>query len=375
MPNGNLAWVSTPQPVDFPQGQVVLVFTDRIEPAPEDLWDEDPMVSVVRIKNGETTVVEYAGQIRRIPTSDVKYDVGNTVEFLPSGVTRVLATTPLSLLDLPEIGDKAIDGFKIDATDDLGSFEDFAGLPAVIERARKLIETPLKYSKELAEIGAPRARGVLFIGEPGTGKTMLARIIAHESGAAFYQINGPEIVSKWLGQSEELLRKIFDRAKSENSAVIFFDEIDSIAEERRDDSHEASRRLVAQLLTLMNDLNRSQIGNVIVIAATNRPDAIDPALKRPGRFDWKIYFPLPDRDGREQILRTSCGKLSVVDNLPHGEVADLTEGWAPADLTEIWKEAAILAVTDGGRSKIMAEDYIGGFQWVNSLKQNAKAYE
>jgi len=374
-PNGSLAWVGTPEPVEFPDGQIVMLFPDRVEAAPADLWREDSIVSVVRIKNGDTTVVEYAGQIRSIPTNDVKYEVGNTVEFLPSGVTRVLDSTPLSLLDLPEIADKAIDEFEVKDTRNLGTFDDFGGLPDVIDRARKLIETPLKYSKELSEIGAPQARGVLFIGEPGTGKTMLARIIARESGAAFYQINGPEVVSKWLGQSEELLRKIFDRAKAKPSAIIFFDEFDSIAEERRDESHEASRRLVAQLLTLMDDCNRSQTGNVIVIAATNRPNAIDPALRRPGRFDWKIYFPLPDRDGREQILKASCKKLNVVENLPHGEVAEMTDGWTPADLAEIWKEAAILAVTDGGRDRIMAEDYIGGFQWVNSLKQSVKEYE
>lgn len=374
-PNASLAWVGTPDPVEFQEGQVVLLFPDRIEAAPVDLWRENPIVSVVRIKNSETTVVEYAGQIHSIPTNDVEYHIGNTVEFLPSGVTRVLASTPLSLLDLPEIADKAIDEFEMNDTRSLGTFDDFGGMPDVIDRARKLIETPLKYSKELSEIGAPQARGVLFIGEPGTGKTMLARIIARESGAVFYQINGPEIVSKWLGQSEELLRKIFERARTKSGAIIFFDEFDSIAEERRDESHEASRRLVAQLLTLMDDCNRSQMGNVIVIAATNRPKAIDPALMRPGRFDWKIYFPLPDRDGREQILKSSCRKLNVVEDLPHSEIADMTDGWTPADLAEIWKEAAILAVTDSGRNKIMAEDYFGGFQWVDSLRQSAKEYE
>jgi transitional endoplasmic reticulum ATPase len=374
-PNATYAWVGTPEPVEFQDGQVVLLFPDRVEAAPADLWREGSMISVVRIKNSETTVVEYAGHIRSIPTNDVNYEVGNTVELLSSGVTKVLASTPLSLLDFPGVTDKAIDEFEVNDTRNLGTFDDFGGLPDVIARARKLIETPLKYSKELSEIGAPQARGVLFIGEPGTGKTMLARIIARESGAAFFQVNGPEIVSKWLGQSEELLRKIFDRAKKRRSAILFFDEFDSIAEERRDESHEASRRLVAQLLTLMDDCNRSQTGNIIVIAATNRPGAIDPALRRPGRFDWKIYFPCPDRGAREEILKASSIKLNVVDNLPHDEVAGMTDGWTPADLAEIWKEAAILAVTDGGRNKIMAEDYIGGFQWVSHLKQSVEEYE
>ena len=374
VPNGSLGWVDMPRAIDFEASQVVLVFNDHIEPAPEDLWHEDPIISVVRIKNEDTTVVEFAGHIRSIPTNDVKYEVGNTVELLSTGIVRVLDAAPLSLLDLPEITDRTIESFKVKATDDLGTFEDFGGLPDVIHRARKLIETPLKYSKELVEIGAPRARGVLFIGEPGTGKTMLARIIARQSGATFYQINGPEIVNKWLGQTEELLRKIFEHAEKETSAIIFFDEIDSIAEERRDESHEASRRLVAQLLTLIDSCNQNQNANIIVIGATNRAHAIDSALRRPGRFDWEIFFPLPDRDGREQILKASCRKLKIVDDLPHDEVANQTESWTPADLSAIWTEAAMLAVTDG-RDVIMAEDYIGGFQWVRSLKQRAKESE
>lgn len=371
MPNGSLGWADISDTTEFFVGQVILIFNDHIESAPEGLWHEDPFISVVRIKNSDTTVLEFAGPPRSVPTNAVPYEVGYTVEALSSGVIRVLDTKPISLVDLPEISDAAVEGFIVRNTIDIGNLTDFGGLPEVTQRARKLIETPLLHAEKLAKIGAPQARGVLFVGLPGTGKTMLARIIAHESGATFYQINGPQVVSKWLGQTEELLRKIFDHAdRSTKGAIIFFDEIDSIAEERSQESHEASRRIVAQLLTLMDSRSRDPKSNIVVIGATNRPDSIDPALRRPGRFDWEIVFPLPDKAGREQILRASSQKLRAVADLPYSWIADRTESWTPAELTAIWGEAAMLAVTDG-RDTIMAEDCVGGFQWVASLRKRA----
>jgi transitional endoplasmic reticulum ATPase len=371
---GTIGWADIPA-AEFEAGQTVLVFSNYVEPAPTSLWREETFVSVVRIKRDDITALEFAGHIRTVPTNEINYDVGNTVEATAAGVIRVLDSEPLSIIDLPAITDSAVEGFIIQATNDLGTFADFGGLPDVIRRARKLIETPLKYRNQLKEIGAPQAKGVLFVGLPGTGKTMLARIIARESGAKFYQINGPEIVSKWVGQTEELLRKIFEHAQKQPSAIIFFDEIDSIAEERRDESHEASRRVVAQLLTLLDSCRRNQQANVIVIGATNRPHAIDPALRRPGRFDWEIFFPLPDREGREQILIASSKKLKVKGDLSHADIASRTNSWTPADLAAIWTEAAMLAVTDYGRDAITDEDYVGGFQWVQSLRDRARSSE
>ena len=219
------------------------------------------------------------------------YDVDNTVEAEDTqGVVRVLSETPIRYIDLPTVSDNIIDDFRWKPSEDREiGFEDFGGLKEVVARARELIEVPLKNREALSAIRARAIKGVLFTGEPGTGKTMLAQIIAHQSDAEFYKISGPEIFSKWYGQSEELLRKLFDKAAENDKAIIFFDEIDSVAAQRDDDSHEASKRVVAQLLTLMDGF--SSKANVVVIAATNRPQDLDVALRRPRPFRLGDSFP------------------------------------------------------------------------------------
>ena len=300
-----------------------------------------------------------------MPTrSDVEYHQGNTVEVLASGVVRVLSEQP-RILDLPEIDDSTIKHF-VKASDEIDeTFDDFGGLLEVVERAKRLIETPLKYRAALTKIGARSVRGVLFTGEPGTGKTMLARIISRQSQATFYQVSGPEVISKWYGQSEEILRALFEHAnKQVNGAIIFFDEIDSIASQRDDKAHEASRRVVAQLLTLMDGFEKSNV----VIAATNRPQDIDVALRRPGRFDWEIHFPLPNREDREAMLRATEHKLATLDALPHAMIAEQTASWSPAELAAIWTEAAFRAVVDG-RKAIMSDDYVAAFEYVKRQRR------
>ena len=276
------------------------------------------------------------------------------------GVARVLSKTPISLIDLPSLDDSAIDQFLWNPSEGTSlGFGDFGGLKEVVDRARELIELPLQNREALSEIKARPIKGVLFTGEPGTGKTMLAQIIAYESGAEFYRISGPEIFSKWVGQTEELLRKLFEKAANSDKAIIFFDEIDSVAAQRDDASHESSTRVVAQLLTLMDGFDTK--ANVVVIAATNRPQYLDVALLRPGRFDWEIHFPYPNEADREDILITTARRLKTRDPLPHQAIAAKTEGWSAAELAAILTEAALLAVGDG-RREIREEDYIGGYQ-------------
>lgn len=365
LPNGRFGRMETAEPVDFSPGTIVHITDDGIEEVPPEVWPEDPWVAVVRIKNTDVTVVEIGGQPSIVPTNAVEYKRGNTVEVLSTGVVRVLDEEPLRIIDFPAVDEKTAASFIIKDNSQAPTFDDFGGLPEVVGRAIKLIETPLKYADALKKINARQVRGVLFTGEPGTGKTMLARIIASQSQATFYNISGPEIISKWYGQSEELLRILFEHATSQPSAILFFDEIDSVAAKRDEDAHEASRRLVAQLLTLMDGFKHD--GNVVVIATTNRPGDIDPALRRPGRFDWEINFPLPNQDDREAILVASARKINIVGPLPHRRIAEMTETWSAADLAAIWTEAAMLAVVDN-RDAIMLEDYIGGFEAVKEQR-------
>ena len=347
-------------------GDVLLLVSEdgrqRVEKVPKTCWPDQLWIGVVRIKSEDITVITAGGQNRKVPTmADVEYEVGNTVEAGEvQGVVQVLSNTPISSIDLPSLDDSVTNEFLWKPPDNtvLG-FDNFGGLKDVVARARELIEIPLQNRDALLEIGARPIKGVLFTGAPGTGKTLLAQIIAHQSGADFYKISGPEIFSKWVGQSEELLRKLFDKAADSEMAIIFFDEIDSVAAQRDDESHESSARVVAQLLTLMDGFTSK--ANVIVIAATNRPQDLDVALLRPGRFDWEIHFPYPDRADREDILNKTARGLRTKDPLPHGAIAALSEGWSAAELAAILTEAALLAVEDG-RREIHEEDYIGGYQ-------------
>ena len=363
--NGLAGWFDQ-QESECEVGDVLLLVNEnglqRAEGLPLSAWPDQLWIGIVRIKSDDTTVITTGSQSRAVPTTTaVEYEVGNTVEAGDvQGVARVLSKTPISLIDLPSLDDSAIDQFlwkPLEGTS-LG-FRDFGGLKEVVDRARELIELPLQNREALSEIKARPIKGVLFTGEPGTGKTMLAQIIAYESGAEFYRISGPEIFSKWVGQTEELLRKLFEKAANSDKAIIFFDEIDSVAAQRDDASHESSTRVVAQLLTLMDGFDSK--ANVVVIAATNRPQDLDVALLRPGRFDWEIHFPYPNEADREDILITTARRLKTRDPLPHQAIAAKTEGWSAAELASILTEAALLAVGDG-RREIREEDYIGGYQ-------------
>ncbi|MEW6144106.1 MAG: AAA family ATPase [Thermodesulfobacteriota bacterium] len=371
-PNGKIATVDSHYSLEFDKGSVVLVWPEenRIETAPDELWLEESWVGVVRVKLPDTTIVDSGVHWKMIPTrNDINYQEGNTVEARDSiGVIRVLAEQPIRHIDFPAIDDSVIAKFKSQKGARQETFDDFGGYQHVIDRARELIEVPLKHKEALSKIGARPIKGVLFTGPPGTGKTMLARIIANSTDSVFYEISGPEVFSKWYGQSEEILRLLFEDAAKQEKAIIFFDEIDSLATQRADESHEVSRRVVAQLLTLMDGFTSSD--NVIVIAATNRPQDIDAALRRPGRFDWEVSFSLPDRRDRESILRVSARRLSTNGTLPHEWVAENTESWSAAELAAIWSEAALLAVADG-RSEIIAEDYMGGFEQVSAQRRRA----
>jgi len=364
--SGLVATASSGNAFDLAVGAIVLVYPDedRIELAPKELWPDQTWVGVVRLRRDDVSVIDQSGRLRLVPTSaNVAFSERNTVEVSDTdGVIRVLSPDPVRFLDLPSIDAKVISGFRTDSeTFPSLSYEDFGGSPDVVARAKELIELPLTRGDHLKAIGARPIKGVLFSGPPGTGKTLLARIIASRARVPFYEIRGPEVFSKWYGESEELLRELFDDAAHHERAIIFFDEIDSVAGRRSGESHEVSRRVVAQLLTLMDGFDRDQA--VIVIAATNRPQDIDEALRRPGRFDWNIIFPLPSLDDRCRILEATARTIAHDGDLTHETVARRTEGWSGAELAAVWSEAALLAAADD-RAVVIDEDYFGGFERV-----------
>jgi transitional endoplasmic reticulum ATPase len=224
------------------------------------------------------------------------------------------------------------------------TYEDIGGLHREIRRIREMIELPLRYPEVFERLGIEPPKGVLLHGPPGCGKTLIARAVAQETSARFFLVNGPEIINQWYGVSEGNLRKIFADARRHSPAIIFLDEIDAIAPKREEMSSErqAERRLVAQLLTLMDGLEAR--GDVIVIAATNIPDVLDPALRRPGRFDREIAISVPDKDGRREILEIYTRGMPLAADVDLQRLATITHGFVGADLEALGREAAMHAL-------------------------------
>ncbi|MBQ3345837.1 MAG: CDC48 family AAA ATPase [Synergistaceae bacterium] len=226
------------------------------------------------------------------------------------------------------------------------TYEDIGGLSSQIRKVREMIELPLRFPQIFERLGIQPPRGVLLYGPPGTGKTVIARAVANETDAWFTHISGPEIIGKFYGESEERLRKIFEEAQDRAPSIIFIDEIDAIAPKREDMGGEkqVERRVVAQLLALMDGLKSR--GQLIVIGATNIPNSLDPALRRPGRFDREISIPTPDRNGRLEILRIHTRGMPLADDVDLKRIADLSHGFVGADLEALAKEAAMSCVRD-----------------------------
>ncbi|MDQ3727868.1 MAG: CDC48 family AAA ATPase, partial [Thermoproteota archaeon] len=219
------------------------------------------------------------------------------------------------------------------------SYEDIGGLKNEVQKVREMIELPLRHPEIFDRIGIEAPKGVLLHGPPGTGKTLLAKAVANETNANFYSISGPEIMSKFYGESEERLREIFKEAEENAPSIIFIDEIDSIAPKREEVSGDVEKRVVSQLLTLMDGIQSR--GKLVVIGATNRPNAIDPALRRPGRFDREIDIGIPDEQGRLDILLIHSRGMPLTEDVNLESIAKVTHGFVGADLEALSKEAAM----------------------------------
>ncbi|MBN2203082.1 MAG: CDC48 family AAA ATPase [Candidatus Aenigmarchaeota archaeon] len=268
--------------------------------------------------------------------------------FLPMGTeTRlsVIKTSPDEITKITEMTEVEMLSEAVEISEEkmpTVTYEDIGGLSEIVPKIREMIEVPLRRPEVFERLGIEPPKGVLLYGPPGTGKTLIAKAVANESGAHFISLAGPEIFSKWYGQTEQNLRKVFDEASKSAPSIIFIDELDAIAPNREKVSGEVERRTVSQLLTLMDGLNAR--GRVIVIAATNRVNSIDPALRRTGRFDREIEVPVPNKKGRKEILQIHSRYMPMEKDVDLDKLAEVTYGYVGADIAGLTKEAAMHAL-------------------------------
>ena len=283
-------------------------------------------------------------------TVSISSRMGGRVQFVVTG-TRPAGPVIVSERTRFEAGSMTK---AVDASAPRVTYDELGGLRGEVRKMREMVELPMRHPELFERIGIEAPKGVLLYGPPGTGKTLLAKAVAGETDARFFSLSGPEIMGKYHGESEERIREVFERAGREAPSVVFIDEIDSIAPKRDEVSGEVEKRVVSQLLTLMDGM-RSR-GKVVVIAATNRPDSIDPALRRPGRFDREIEMGMPDEAGRREILAIHTRGMPVDGSADLDKVARATHGFVGADLEYLAKEAAMGSL----RRALPAMDLDGG---------------
>jgi transitional endoplasmic reticulum ATPase len=267
-----------------------------------------------------------------IPINMMGHKIGFLITtVIPSNSAAIVdAGTEFAIGTVPKTGAKGVPRVN---------YEDIGGLRNEIQKVREMIELPMRHPEIFDRVGIEAPRGVLLYGPPGTGKTLLAKAVASETNANFYSIGGPEIMSKFYGESEERLRETFRQAQENAPSIIFIDEIDSIAPKREEVSGDVEKRVVSQLLTMMDGLESR--GKVVVIGATNRPDALDPALRRPGRFDREIEIGIPDQNGRSEILEIHTRGMPLTQDVNLESIAKITHGFVGADLEAVCREAAM----------------------------------
>jgi transitional endoplasmic reticulum ATPase len=308
-----------------------------------------------------------AGCVVRVPTfaKAVNFQVVRTI---PSGPVVIGKRTDL----------RVVEGEQTAARAPSVSYEDIGGLEREVARVREIVELPLKYSRIFERLGILAPKGVLLYGPPGTGKTLLARAVAAESRVHFIHLNGPEIMRKFYGESEAKLREVFEEAARHAPAILFIDEIDAVAPKRTEVVGEVEKRVVAQLLSLMDGFVAR--GQVIVIGATNIPEVLDPALRRPGRFDREIEIGVPNTQARLQILKIHTRAMPLAPDVDLKEIAEHSHGFVGADLEALGQEVGMIALrgflsaypleTDGAASaelgtlQVTRDDFLAGLKEV-----------
>lgn len=308
-------------------------------------------------ENGSTAVLELNGKFQSFAQRETEPFVkGQTIAVDVDGRPGpVLSSKPIDRFGRAE-DDLDPESFVIDPGD--VTLADFGGSRALVERALELARVALDPAQRLQQIGVNPVKGILFSGPSGTGKTHLARVLSKEIGTRFYLVDGPEIINKWVGESEQRLRSLFRHAEEHAPAIIFFDELDSIVASRGDDAPEYASRFVGQFLTALDGFQASQ--GVLVIASTNLPGALDTALLRPGRLTFKLEFEgHPSPEDRLKILQASARGLRGAEHADWPVLVETTDGWSAAEMAMIWTEAGILAVVDE-RDELCAEDIAAG---------------
>lgn len=348
-------------------------------------WDFGNPVAVVEQVFDDTLMVRTEERDLTIDRPDVDVEEGYTVELTRANTFRqVLDTEPVEIGSSTEVnvnlpgkdGDGREPGlFQPERVENV-SFDDVVGLRSAKERLKEAVALPMEKPDKVEEFDLDKRFGILFYGPPGTGKTMLAKAAANEWGLSdlFFHIGGPEIVSKYYGESERQIRDVFDAAEqqateAEKPAIVFIDELDSIVP-RRDRADETERRIVAQFLSELDGLEDR--GDIIVIGATNLIEVIDPAVRRPGRFDEEIEFTLPERAERVEILEVHSSGMPVADDVDFERIAQQTEGWSGADLRSIVKKAGFLTVKED-RSEVSHEDLIIAIERYDTQRREKRA--
>jgi len=304
---------------------------------PEDLPKKIPIANNPHVVNGlidfPVTLNDSVPIMLGLPFIQPQIVAFKVVEIEPEEAVIITKNTSIEFSDKPALGFEGIKRF---------SYEDIGGLKDELQRLRETIELPLRHPELFQKLGIEPPKGVLLYGPPGTGKTLIAKAVASESGAHFISIAGPEVISKYYGESEQRLREVFEEARENAPSIIFIDELDSIAPRREEVTGEVERRVVAQLLTMMDGLEER--GQVVVIGATNRVDAIDAALRRPGRFDREIEIGVPGEPDRIDILKIHCRGMPLSEDVSLEVLAQQTHGFVGADLAALAREAAIRAL-------------------------------